>query len=104
MAPLNRFQRMVKWWQSMPHRMLKKYPEQTLVVAFFVVPASIVAVYKFGYIIPQRGQKPYYLNRYAAVRPDDEIAKNWRDAKDYPAYYLPDSMEFALPHLDPPSK
>lgn len=26
-------------------------------------------------------EKPYYLNRYAAVRPDDEIVKNWRDAK-----------------------
>ncbi|CAO4371826.1 hypothetical protein L5515_005506 [Caenorhabditis briggsae] len=91
---VSRSARLWAYWSTLPHRMLKKYPEQTIFYATFGTATLLIGGYKMKKYLTE-SEKPYYRGYYDVVRSDDPIALNWRKPEEYPAPYLLSSVETA---------
>ncbi|VDO68078.1 unnamed protein product [Haemonchus placei] len=94
MYHVSRTTRFIQYWKHLPHRMLKTYPEQTIMYSTFGLATVVMAIYKL-YKFINLDERPYYRGYYDVVRPNDPIALNWRKPEDYPAPYLSDGIEYA---------
>ncbi|WKX91141.1 hypothetical protein Q1695_009742 [Nippostrongylus brasiliensis] len=94
MFHVSRTTRIINYWKALPRRLMKDYPEQTIMYATFGLATVIMAAYKLNkYGITE--QKPYYRGYYDVVRSDDPLAKSWRKPEEYPAPYLSSGVEYA---------
>ncbi|VDL77441.1 unnamed protein product [Nippostrongylus brasiliensis] len=94
MEQQKRLEEIINYWKALPHRLLKDYPEQTIMYATFGLATVVMAAYKLNkYGITE--QKPYYRGYYDVVRSDDPLAKSWRKPEEYPAPYLSSGVEYA---------
>ncbi|CAI2349142.1 unnamed protein product [Caenorhabditis sp. 36 PRJEB53466] len=91
---VSRSARLWAYWSTLPHKMLKKYPEQTIFYATFGVATVILGGFKLNKYLTNN-EKPYYRGYYDVVRSNDPVALNWRKPEEYPAPYLLSSVETA---------
>ncbi|CAI4226767.1 unnamed protein product [Auanema sp. JU1783] len=94
MFHVSRSTRLINYWSTLPRRMLKQYPEQTIFFSTFGLATLIIAGYKLQNFSAE-GAKPWYRGYYDVVRPNDPIALNWRKPEEYPAPYLSSKVETA---------
>ncbi|KAE9420508.1 hypothetical protein Angca_003051, partial [Angiostrongylus cantonensis] len=87
--------RIIRYWKALPHRMLKEYPEQTIMYSSVGLAGLVIGIYKLHKYGIFNIDRPYYRGYYDVVRPNDPIAINWRKPEEYPAPYLSDGIEYA---------
>jgi hypothetical protein len=69
------------------HSILKKYPEQTIVMGTIGAVTLSCALYTL-FTKTILTIRPYYRGRYDIVRPDHPLVHGWRPPTDYPPPYM----------------
>ncbi|VDO16978.1 unnamed protein product, partial [Haemonchus placei] len=63
MYHVSRTTRFIQYWKHLPHRMLKTYPEQTIMYSTFGLATVVMAIYKL-YKFINLDERPYYRGYY----------------------------------------